>query len=388
MSLIYNYYRKYWRNKMLNNNNNNTNNNNNNTNKQNKRKTNPAHTSLRRGTIVRRGYTRRGVVNTVVRPFINTSKQNLNNNLNYKTRQNNINQNSYKLSCIIDPSFAIKNSTYYSIFPSDDKVIRQSLYTMNTLEIGSTGMRLMWLPNGVGFAQNFSEMDVADGINSTLPVNRFSNLISAVNTTQMTPLYTSTSTIPGRYRLISSMLKITNTTPLTSRGGSYFVSKFSIEKGSPIYYNDTQPTMTTTSGDAQIYPKIMFQSNLTNVSTKMLISGTQIGEIHYINLDEGNKIFNNYNEYIQAAYTSKNETLPFAAIDVDDDKGVVGNNDSYIINFAKTNVNQTYIIEQFQVFEIIPEPNTSMGNMAQKSFQKLTNYQSRVLKQYNPIKAY
>jgi hypothetical protein len=383
--------------KPTNNNNNNKNNNNKNVKPDSNPKqynnnwnfSKPNNNVMQRGQLVIRGRNRNGrfIRNIPARRTNNntlySNKQVLDNN----KRNSNINQ-SKKLSCILDPSNAIKNSMYYSIFPSDDKVIRQSLYTMNTVEVSPAGMRLMWLPNGVGFSQNFAELDIATQGDGTTQPDKFSNLLSATSQTQLSPLSTTTSQIPGRYRLISSMLKITNTTPLTSRGGSYFVAKFTIEKGSPIYYSSENPDIDTTTGDATIYPNIMFRSSLTNVATKQLISGTQIGEIHYLNIDEGNKIFSNYNEYIQAEYTSNNNELTYASIDINNDKGVIGNNDSYIINFAKPNVSQTYIIEQFQVFEVIPDPNTNMGNMAQKSFQRLTDYQMRVLKQYNPIKAY
>lgn len=310
-------------------------------------------------------------------------------NIQFRTMKykNNVGKSKI-LDYLLNPYKMVLDAKYFSIFPSQMKVIRLSLY--HTWKFNTAFRRMLWWPYGVGFTNlvenykvrisNYNVEEVA-----THKTNAYSNFawIEALDGNSYTTHTVPTIGIIGKYRVIGASLKITNVSSLATKGGTVYIARDESDKGYPGYtYNDALKSVADVpdfTNDANIMYSLHQPHD--NVSIKRLYSCTESPIINEVNIHEGNAIFNSSDEYLQAAYIPGNVILPVNTERLAyPQETTTGINVKYFIEL-QANAQQSYMVESWTVLELSPDPNSSAGfmSMAQDSNVGANAYMKQVI---------
>lgn len=274
------------------------------------------------------------------------------------------------------------NNEYYSIFPSDLKVIKLSLYNNVAVPLSDKDM-LVWFPYGVGFDKFISEgYQVANEV-----VKYYSCLYKLTDVDQkITLIPTNTCSIPGKYRIIGASLKLTNVTNVTNKGGNVFINRLDDDNASPIYFGDsakTTPFALTTATDWEKTLKELLDTPGVNSSIKQNVSGTSTVVINEVNNKKGNDIFSSFNEYNSTAYKTGSSAK---FLDVSYDRGL-GHNIKYKMQ-ATNLTTQRYLVEMWQILEVAPLQGSTSASLGQDSLKGCSQSIMRIINKSNPFKIF
>lgn len=280
-------------------------------------------------------------------------------------------------------------SRFISIFPTTNRIAYQKIYSRFTINVFSNYDRhLVWFPYAINFTQ-YPDLSITVDVNgNAVAPNRISQLLqvntSIQNPTQAVDYLTLESTpcgLPGLYRVVCSSLKIVNTTPIMNKGGSYIIYKLNENTLYPPFYNrQTVPTNTNSPNYFLRIENIVCQ-NHDQINIKQAYSATDTAYIHEFNLYEGNNIFQACTEYIGVDFINGTETL------AEWSKNPIGNNIKYLIDFPHTTSTNNYIIESWQIIEVVPHPSLQMDNIAHIQNAVVNKNVLNKLKTYNPLRS-
>lgn len=283
-----------------------------------------------------------------------------------------------KLHYLLNPMNAVLERKLFSVFFSEDKIMRFGVFTSWNFTTSTTETyNSLWFPLGAAMSQMVWPRD-----KDNATCDKFASFWWGTSALQPCHcLYQNQITVFGKYRVIGAEMKITNTTNMTNRGGSYLVGEVSIEDTAPLYVNKN--TFPHDSLDIDINSiKGNYLTSLANISTKQMYTADDICLIRFVNGYESNRIYSNYNEYLQSVYTGNTISSGHCVRENDE---VVGNNIGYVINWYATSAIQTYLIELYNVVEVIPDPSRNMGMATYPSVSKLTNYEQRAINNYSKL---
>lgn len=240
--------------------------------------------------------------------------------------------------------------------------IKVSYYMKTSFVQGGQAMYYLWFPYnypappyGVNITYN----------SQSLPTNHFTQFISYNPITQQIFGIPGTNIeIIGNHRLIAATLRISNVTPIVNRGGSYSLYRVTDQRLGPIAYNGADsPNVNTIQGGYIDQVKELCNGPLDSLPTKMTFTASDIGLINEYNVHEGSNIMDGVNEYLSTRYSSINSL----AYPLDDNQiNVLGTNNFYIIHFPRITAEQAYLIELWQVWDVIPREQSGIGMLAQK----------------------
>lgn len=270
---------------------------------------------------------------------------------------------------IVTPMDMGLSHCYTSIFKTGNRIRYMSLY--NRYEVSNNTTAIMqsylWFPYAINF-NSYPDLaiTVSDGteqgtrqpdvICPLLRASRTQGVVTAL--TNLTVFDTASCGLVGNYRLVGASLKMTNVTPFTLRGGSYVIYKLNENTTYPPFYNDLLKPNHQNAIDYTDTIRALIVSNHDQVMLKQSFSGSDIAFIHEYNTYEGNNIFQIPNEYIGSSYISSAE--PVAQWDGNPQ----GCNIKYQIDIPPTPSGlNTYLIETWQIIEIIPDPSLHLDNI-------------------------
>lgn len=365
---------------------------------------------LRRNKIIRRrmrGNRRRLLRNRVVTNRMNyINRRNLNNNknnINNKLKNNinnNINNKLIKTNSKIDKLSDDLSKLSLSLFPKTTNIYRKlkepridkyitpmemglshrftslfktgnriryvSLY--NRFEIDNSMLpgfvaKYMWFPYSVNF-QSYPDLSitVSDAQEGSRPPDMISPLMrittnSLTRTIEGMTVYNCASCgLVGNYRLVGATLKITNLSPFNTKAGSYIIYKLNENTAYPPFY---AKALVPAKPNSPKYTEIigtLANLNHDQVMLKQSFSASDVGYINEYNIYEGNNIFQTPNEYIGADYTNGDEPVATWS------GNPQGNNIKYEIDISPTTTLQSYLIETWQILEIVPDPSLNLDN--------------------------
>lgn len=297
---------------------------------------------------------------------------------NIVKRQLNKPRTKNKLHYLLNPMNAVLERKLFSVFFSEDKIMRFGVFTSWNFTTSTTeNYNSLWFPLGAAMAQYVWPRD-----KDNATCDKFASFWWGTTSTQSCHcMYQNQITVFGKYRVIGSEMKITNTTNMTNRGGNYLVGEVSIEDVAPLYVNKN--TFVHDSLDIDINSiKACYGTSLANIATKQMYTADDICLIRFVNAYESNRIYSNYNEYLQSVYVGNTISSGHCVRENDE---VVGNNIGYVINWYMTSAVQTYLIELYSVVEVIPDPSRNMGMATYPSTSKLNNYEQRAVNNYSKL---
>lgn len=255
---------------------------------------------------------------------------------------------------------------FTSIFKTGNRIRYMSLY--NRFEINnSTGGLLasfLWFPYSVNF-QSYPDLaiTVSDGNSGTVQPDTINPLIRIISnpiteTLSSINIYNCSSCgLVGNYRIVGCTLKLQNLTPFNSKGGSYIIYKLNENTVYPPFYNNSLQPSSTNCPD---YSNTIFTLSSTNhdqVMLKQSFSASDVAYINEFNVYEGNNIFQTPQEYIGQEYISGVEPVALW------NGNPQGNNIKYQIDIQSTAQQQSYLLETWQIIEIVPDPGLNLDNI-------------------------
>lgn len=222
----------------------------------------------------------------------------------------------------------------------------------------------MWFPYSVNF-QSYPDLaiTVSDGEEGSTQPNIIAPLMRVVTNTLTSTIEgmavydCSSCGLVGNYRLVGASFKITNLSPFNTKSGSYIIYKLNENTAYPPFYNKSLPPTKANSPDYTNVIGTLANQNHDQVMLKQSFSASDIGFIHEYNIYEGNNIFQTPNEYIGVDYISGVEPVALWT------GNPQGNNIKYEIDIPATSTIQSYLMETWQILEIVPDPSLNLDNI-------------------------
>lgn len=186
--------------------------------------------------------------------------------------------------------------------------------------------------------------------------NIFYNVLQGnIGTNHTYDAFATTPTgIIGNWKLIGTSYKLYNTTSRLNIGGNITVTKLTDNVMYPIF-TSTNRIIGGDLGD-KIRPYI--SKNYDLVQPKNSFGPADIVRIDEFNTSPGTNIFQGPTEYIGCKFLSDIEAAyPKFSSDT------VGNNVKYLVEISASTNTQTYILEIWNVFAIIPAPTSGLSNV-------------------------
>lgn len=255
---------------------------------------------------------------------------------------------------------------FTSVFKTGNRIRYMSLYNRFEALNNNGGMMttFIWFPYSINF-QSYPDLaiTVSDGNNGTVQPDVINPLVRIIHNTilgSVNALYCydcSSCGLVGNYRIVGCTLKIQNLSPFNTKGGSYVIYKLNENTTYPPFYNKNNPIINSNAPD---YTDILYnlvKVNHDQVMLKQSFSATDVGYIHEYNVYEGNNIFQTPQEYIGQDYISGVEPVAMWS------GNPQGNNIKYQIDIPATSTSQSYLIETWQIIEIVPDPGLNLDNI-------------------------
>jgi hypothetical protein len=260
-------------------------------------------------------------------------------------------------------------SRYVSLVPTPNRIVYCSVYTRVDLITSSANpTSLVFFPYCVNF-QNFKNISIAsnNGTDIASLCDRTTPMIlirgaASVSSLEL-PAASTQCGLTGNYRLVGATLKITNTSPYVSREGTYMVYRIVDDTFLPWFYSTAHPP-------AYFHNRVndfakLLNKNYDQVKVKQAFAASDVGLVNEFNVYEGNTNFQSPCEYIGCRYESDSSSTCVAP-------NPVGTNATYLVKIPSTVQENSYLIESWQVLEIIPDPSLNLDNLAQMQSHVVT----------------
>lgn len=263
-----------------------------------------------------------------------------------------------------------------SLIRTHNKVIYVNNYTSTTVSIGNDIGYLLWFPY---FYPNYNndymintEQDEQYVVDKACGLLRFYRGV-------LRPLPTTRIDMEGEYRLVSATMKVTNITANTNKGGCYTIYRLTNDTGTPFFYN-SQHVNTNTSPMLDAIPPMM-TANYDANPTKYLFNANEVAYADEYNIYEGNTIFQGWEEYMGMAYSHRSNYTDVSIMDFNPH----GINVKYLVKIDGIAAEQTYKIETWQLYEIIPQQTSIIAASAKLQEHVVAPHVLTSLKKKFPI---
>lgn len=270
-----------------------------------------------------------------------------------------------RIDKVVTPMEMGLSHQFTSIFKTGNRIRYMSLYNRFEMTNSNTGnTKMLWFPYCVNF-QSYPDLSitVSDGNEGSIQPNVINPIVRIVtnrltDVAEVLTVYNCASCgLIGNYRIVGASMKITNLSPFNTKAGSYIIYKLNENTTYPPFYNSVTPPNLTNSPDYAALLTSLVNLNHDQVMLKQSFSASDVGYIHEYNVYEGNNIFQTPNEYIGVDYISGVEPVALWS------GNPQGNNIKYQIDIQTTSTTQSYLIECWQIIEIVPDPSLNLDNI-------------------------
>lgn len=291
------------------------------------------------------------------------TKTNKNNNIN--SINNRYKRKEPRYDTILTPMNMALNNRITSLYTTSNRIVKMPIYTKIAIATSITSkLYLIWYPYAVNFTRFLYNDQITVNVNdSSKPVDTLSNLIFTTLGGDFQPQGTGACGVYGCYRLIGATMKIKSPSPFNTKQGVYTIYRLNTNWGYPLLYNASGiPSQTT----ATLYKSVcttLAAGPYDQVDIKNNYGSHDIAYIDEYNLTEGNTVFSGPTEYLSESYLSSEDSRAAAY----PNKGnTLGNNIKYLIEFESTPGSVVdYIIETWQIVEIVPEPKQGLSSITE-----------------------
>jgi hypothetical protein len=261
-----------------------------------------------------------------------------------------------RIDKITTPMNMAIHQSYISLYPSSNKIVYVPIYTKTNFSF-SGATSILWFPYAVSF-NKFDKIIKVQDESEQYDATAVANLLKlSHNGNQLLVLESGICSLPGSYRLVGATFKIYNTTAMLNKSGDFTIYKLNDSDVLPFAYNDEHPPTQQNLGSLyNDYCKRNFQQATIKNNFSAADKCVYINEF---NTNSGNNIFSNNSEYLGDTYLISQATLSAKPSNLNP----VGSNIKYMLDFSPTTSSQTYTIEIWQLIELVPYPDTNLGNL-------------------------
>lgn len=269
---------------------------------------------------------------------------------------------------LISPMNMIKYSNKKTFFRTPMKIIKYEYYQQfNVILQGAAAdsLSVFWLPYAYPSFKPGTVIDnnvACDQMSQIFYVHSSNNAFGG--------FYIKPSDIRGECRLVGASLRLTNTSPVVDKQGSYTIYQLHSPNIMPIVSSSQFPLENANTLPAIFKDPIisLLNSDLNTINTKMTFTSNDIAYIDEYGVHEGSNIFTSTNEYYGSIYTFQIGGINYrVSLPIQDgiQPNPIGPNISYLIKFSNVTTSQTYLLEYWQIWEVAPSVTSSLGNLAQ-----------------------
>lgn len=248
---------------------------------------------------------------------------------------------------------------YYSFFKTSNMIVRLTNYSSYSVTLPpNKKCAALYYPYFYPYIPNI--LLQPNGVN--VVADQCSNFMFYNDTTLQCPT-ANKITVPGNFRLIAATMKVTNTTTNSQKGGSFTIYRLTQNPGQPIYLH----AGTALVNDFYIASiTALMTANYDNEPVKFLYNGNQTALANEYGVIDGNTIFQQYDEYM-GGRTEAESSSTYQTAGGDFSKfNPTGINVKYLIQFDPVTTEQTYKIQTFAIFEVVPVSTSAMATLAFK----------------------
>lgn len=261
---------------------------------------------------------------------------------------------------LITPMNMVLSGKFLPITRISERCLINYTYTKIKINVPYNGYDktcLILFPYSINFKPDlFNQIDEKVLTLENSMSNIYYNVLQGnIGTNHSYDAYATTATgIIGNWKLIGTSYKLYNTTSRLSIGGNISVTKLTDNIMNPIFTS----TARNVGGDLGEIIRPYIERNYDLVQPKNSFGAADIVRIDEFNTSPGTNIFQGPTEYIGCKYTSD---LQAAYPKFSND--TVGNNVKYLVEIYSSNSTQSYILEIWNVFAIIPAPSSGLSNV-------------------------
>lgn len=284
-------------------------------------------------------------------------------NLKNSNNKNNKNRKELRTDKLMTPMEMVFRGQYMPLFKIEERCSTTYTYSkfVFTFYSGYPRIKILLFPYSVNFKENLYQYQETVKAGGAVCDAFFNVAIMRTNSggsiDQGECHKTAQCGIAGNWKLLGTTYKLMNISPKMQQGGSITITKLIDNDIAPLFtYHGYAPT----SGVVVDWIKNYVNADYSQVQPKNNFQPTSEIYIDEFNTSSGNNIFQGMSEYIGSRY-----------LDIEDgfvatySKDAVGNNIKYLIELSvPSTADQTYTLEVWNVFHVIPEPDTGLSNVA------------------------
>lgn len=293
----------------------------------------------------------------ISKEIVNSSVPNTN-----LVNKNNKKRKEARRDKIKSPMSMVLSGQFIPINRISERCLINYTYTKMVLKVpyGGEKTSLLLFPYSINFKpESFNQIDEKITVAQNKVCNIFYNVLQA-NMGQ-NPTYYAHSTTPtgiiGNWKLIGTSYKLYNTTSRLNIGGNIVVTKLIDNIMNPIFTSNELGV----PADIGDYLNPYLIKNYELVQPKNSFGPTDVVRIDEYNTGSGTNIFQGPTEYLGCKFESNIERgYPNFPNDP------VGNNTKYLVEIYATTNQQTYMLEIWNVFAIIPAPSSGLSNVVKQ----------------------
>lgn len=249
---------------------------------------------------------------------------------------------------------------YYSFFKTSNMIVRLTNYSSYSVTLPpNKKCAALYYPYFYPYVPDNILLQ-PNGVN--VFADQCSNFMFYNDTTLQCPI-ANKLTVAGNFRLIAATMKVTNTTTNSQKGGSFTIYRLTQTQGQPIYLH-TGTALTNNLYIASIIA--LMAGNYDNEPVKFLYNGNQTALANEYGVIDGNTIFQQYDEYMGGKTETQTDATQQTAGGDSSKFNPTGLNVKYLIQFDPVTTEQTYKIQTFAVFEVVPVSTSAMATLAFK----------------------
>lgn len=251
-----------------------------------------------------------------------------------------------------------------SLYDSNQKVVYFNNYNAYTCSVANNNFYMLWYPYFYPCTDPTRMRMTYDSTN--VGINACSNLLYGYGENITTLYECNQIKVYGMQRLVCATMKISNITPNTNKGGAYTIYRLTNNFGTPLIYNNSVAFDTKVDTQDISSNNDIINGKYSNSSVKYLFGGNEIGIIDEYNVTQGNTMFCNWQEYLGNRITDRGSDFLEIHNSVGGwaEKNAIGVNIKYLIHFDPITVNQTYKIETWSLFEVVPPQDSFLASTA------------------------
>lgn len=267
---------------------------------------------------------------------------------------------------------------YISFLPTELSILHYCLYNKWNIK-SSAANAWIWFPYAYPFLRDEYKVNTDNQVDcfSTFQYTQLDNGSMYLESSALVPY-------EGLYRVVASTMRISNVTSQLNRSGEISIYR--------VQSNEFYPQLCSVNGVHTGVPATYLtylSTDFNNASEKIVVPYTKTVEINEWNTMKGTDIFQYCDEYCGQKYPPAS-TMPYLTCNnvTLTAFNPIGPNIKYVIKNSSTSAQQEWVIETWQVYDVVPDPKTNLQSSTQLQQEVLSEKQRQSISKMSHFKTF